>query len=62
MPKAIAKLIHIGAKTQNQDHVIKPVSFKVMNTIVKSPANPMPPLVELLDDELLLILFLCDFI
>jgi hypothetical protein len=32
-----------GDKTQNHDHVIFPKSFNVINTIVRSPANPIPP-------------------
>jgi hypothetical protein len=37
-----------GDNTQNQDQVMKPVSFKTMNTMVNKPVNPIP-LDELLE-------------
>jgi len=39
---------HIGERTQTQDQFITPVSFKTINTIVKNPGNPIPPLDMLL--------------
>lgn len=39
--------ITYGDKTQNQDQSIKPVSFKPINRIVKSPKKLMPLDVEL---------------
>lgn len=36
-------VIQIGDRTHHQDHVIIFRSFKVMNTIVRSPTNPIPP-------------------
>ena len=36
-----AKGIHSGANTQSQDHLRMFKSFRVMNTIVKIPVNPM---------------------
>ena len=35
-------LIQIGDSTHNQDHVITPHSFSVINTIVNRPAKPIP--------------------
>jgi hypothetical protein len=35
--------IHVGARTQNHDHSMTLVSFSTMNTIVRSPKNPIPP-------------------
>jgi len=32
-----------GDKTHSQDHAIKPVSLSTINTIVKRPQKPMPP-------------------
>jgi len=37
-----------GDNTQNHDQVMKPVSFKTMNTMVNKPVNPIP-LDELLE-------------
>ena len=42
-PKAMRALIQIGERTQIQDHAITLVSFRVMNTRVRSPTNPIPP-------------------
>ena len=43
--------IQIGANTHNQDHVITPVNFNVMNRIANKPENPIPELdVDLLSD------------
>ena len=42
--------IHSGDKTHHQDQLIYPVSFNTINTIVKSPVNPIPEL-ELLDES-----------
>ncbi len=50
IPKVIAAPIHIGERTHHHDHPMKPVSFKVMKTMVSRPTNPMPP--ELEEDEL----------
>lgn len=45
-----AKLIQRGERTHNQDHEITPVSLRPMNRIVKRPANPIPPLLDVLFD------------
>ena len=43
--------IQIGANTHNQDQVITPVNFNVMNRIANKPENPIPELdVDLLSD------------
>ena len=43
--------IQIGANTHNQDHVIIPINFNVMNRIANKPKNPIPELdVDLLSD------------
>ena len=43
--------IQIGANTHNQDQVITPVNFNVMNRIANKPKNPIPELdVDLLSD------------
>ena len=43
--------IQIGANTHNQDQVITPVNFNVMNRIANKPRNPIPELdVDLLSD------------
>jgi hypothetical protein len=43
--------IQIGANTHNQDLVITPVNFNVMNRIANKPENPIPELVvDLLSD------------
>ena len=48
---AITNEIQIGANTHNQDHVIIPVNFNVMNRIANKPKNPIPELdVDLLSD------------
>lgn len=39
--------IHIGDKTHHHDHDICPMSLRIINTIVKRPTNPTPPLDEL---------------
>jgi hypothetical protein len=44
---------HSGAVIHHHDHAMNPVSFNAINTIVRSPKNPIPPL---LDDDLLLML------
>lgn len=36
-------VIQIGANTHHHDHAITLQSFRVMKTMVSSPANPMPP-------------------
>ena len=47
----ITKVIQIGANTHNQDHVITPVNFNVMNKIANKLENPIPELdVDLLSD------------
>ena len=33
--------IQIGANTHNQDHVITPINFNVMNRIANKPENPI---------------------
>ena len=40
--------IHNGLNTHHHDHVILPINFKMMNTIVNRPQNPIPPLDVLL--------------
>ena len=43
--------IQIGANTHNQDQVITPVNFNVMNRIANKAENPIPELaVDLLSD------------
>lgn len=42
--------IQIGERTHHHDHAMKPVSFKVMKTMVSRPTKPMPPVLE--EDEL----------
>ena len=44
--------IQIGANTHNQDQVITPVNFNVMNRIANKPENPIeiPEPVDLLSD------------
>jgi len=34
--------IQIGDKTHHHDHVILPISFNTIKTIVKRPVNPIP--------------------
>ena len=34
--------IQIGESTHHQDQVIVPINFKTINTMVNSPANPIP--------------------
>ena len=48
-------LIHIGDSTQSHGQFMTPQSLSVMNTIVSSPENPMPPLD---DDEFAIGFFL----
>jgi len=45
------RLIQIGESTHHHDQSITSVSFKMMNTMVRRPVKPMPPLLL----ELLLI-------
>ena len=49
MSRTIAAGIQMGAKTHHQLQSITFVSLRTMNTIVKSPVKPMPP-VEADDD------------
>ena len=39
--------IHMGPNTHHHDQLMTWVSLSVMNTMVRSPANPIPP-----DDDL----------
>jgi len=39
----IAAPIQSGDKTHHHDHVILPINFNVIKTIVKSPTKPIPP-------------------
>ena len=41
-PRKIDIGTHIGERTHHHDHAIAPHSFRVMNTIVRSPKNPIP--------------------
>jgi hypothetical protein len=43
-----ASEIHSGERTQSQDQVMTPQSFKTMKAIVSSPVNPIPLLLVLL--------------
>lgn len=54
--KTKASGIHIGDNIHNQDQVITPHSFKIINVIAKSPVKPIPADVPLFD-ELLFELF-----
>ena len=45
--------IQMGERTQNQDQSIVLVSFNTMNTIRRTPPNPIPPDDELLSDIVL---------
>jgi hypothetical protein len=51
---AIEALIQIGLSTHSHDHAITPHSLSVINTMVKSPQNPITPL----DDEEVLLMAL----
>ena len=51
--KTKASGIHIGDNIHNQDQVITPHSFKIINVIAKSPVKPIPADLLLLFDELL---------
>lgn len=51
--------IHIGDNTHHHDQSILPISFRVMNTTVSRPQNPMPPDDE--DDSLLMFYYLMIF-
>lgn len=33
---------HIGHNTHTHDHLITPTNFKTINTIARSPQNPIP--------------------
>jgi hypothetical protein len=44
------KLIQRGERTHNQDHVMNPVSLSPINRTVRRPANPIPPLDDVLFD------------
>lgn len=55
IPRTTLKPIQSGESTQSHDHVIWPVSFSVINTIVSSPRNPMPPLDDEDDDAMLFV-------
>lgn len=46
--KVIAAEIQMGDNTHHHDHVIFPRSFRIINTMVNSPVNPIPPVLELL--------------
>ena len=53
--------IHIGDKTHHQDQSILSNNFNIINTIVNTPTNPIPPLLVLLSPilfYLLLIIYL----
>lgn len=53
--------IHSGLNTHHQDHVatiVVSVSFKIINTIVNNPTNPIPPDEEDEEDELLIITYI----
>lgn len=55
--------IHSGERTQSQDQVMTPQSFKTMKAIVSSPENPIPLLLVLLFLFSIVVspfLFLCD--
>jgi hypothetical protein len=52
--RTIPAVIQIGGRTHHQDQLIFPISFSVMKTIVRRPANPIPP--ELLLDSLIVTL------
>ena len=52
--------IQIGANTHNQDHVITPVNFNVMNRIANKPENPIPELVVDLLSDIFLNLKVCS--
>lgn len=47
------RLIQIGANTQTQGQLMKPVSFRVMKTMVRRPEKPIPPDED--DDEELIV-------
>ena len=51
--------IQIGANTHNQDQVITPVNFNVINRIANSPENPIdtPEPVDLLSDIIIILRF-----
>ena len=51
--------IQIGANTHNQDQVIAPVNFNVMNRIANKPENPIPELVVDLLSDIFLNLKVC---
>ena len=51
--------IQIGANTHNQDHVITPVNFNVINRIANKPENPIPELVVVLLSDIFLNLKVC---
>ncbi len=58
MAKKVTKRINEiqrGDNTHHQDQLMYPVNFKTIKTIVSKPEKPMP-LLELLDDDLLLII------
>jgi hypothetical protein len=48
------KEIQIGDRTHHQDQWMCPVNFRRIKRIVRSPVNPMPPLLEL--EELLIMM------
>ena len=48
MVMARAALIQSGEITHTHGHVIYPVSFRTIKTIVSSPAKPMPLLLDVL--------------
>lgn len=53
--------IQSGDNTHHHDHVatiVVPVSFKIINTIVNNPANPIPPDEEDEEDELLIVTYI----
>lgn len=53
----IEKPIHNGDNTHHHDQSILPISFRVMNTIVRSPQNPIPPFDDEDDDAIFLFPF-----
>ena len=55
----ITNVIQIGANTHNQDQVITPVNFNVMNRIANKPGNPIPELVVDLLSDIFLNLKVC---
>jgi hypothetical protein len=47
--------IQIGESTHNHDHVIKPINFRAIKTIVSKAVNPIPPLLLLFDKAIFFI-------